>query len=224
MQKKLVLLFSTILFSIYIFGQTDTAFVDSRYLEDQLYFNLNYNILVNKPSGFNQNGISGGIGVGFIKDFPMNENRNVGIGIGLGYAYNSYNQNLKIGEDGMYEIVVNNDFNSNRFSTYIIEAPVEFRWRTSTPTKYSFWRIYTGVKFGYVFASNSKYTDAMGTIKVKNIEELQKFQYGLTLSAGYSTFNLNLYYGLNTLFKDVVANGNEVKLKQFNIGMIFYIL
>ena len=206
------------------YSQTDSIFVDKKYLEDQFYFSLNYNLLLNKPSEFNQNGISGGVTLGYIRDFPINEKRNVAIGVGLGYAYNAYNQNFKISEDGIYEIVSNDDFNSNRLTTYAIELPVEFRWRTSTATTYSFWRIYTGIKFGYVFSNKSKYTDAIEIIKVKNINEFQNFQYGLTFAAGYSSFNLSLYYGLNPLFKDVYVDGNLVNLKQFNIGLMFYIL
>ena len=64
----------------------------------------------------------------------------------------------------------------------------------------------------------------MEVVKVKNINQLQKYQYGLTLSTGYSTFNLNLYYSLNSLFEGAKVGSEEVNLKQFNIGMIFYIL
>jgi len=224
MQKKLILVISFIFLTVTIQSQSDSTFVDSKYLEDQIYFGLNYNLLVNKPSGFNQNGISGGFSVGYIRDFPINERRNVAIGVGLGYAYNAYNQNLKISEGGVYEIVHNDDFNSNRLTTYAVEMPIELRWRTSTATTYSFWRIYTGIKFGYVFANKSKYSDDLETIKVKNIDEFQNFQYGLTFAAGYSSFNLSLYYGLNSLFKNAQVGGNTFDIKQFNIGLMFYIL
>lgn len=224
MLKKIVLIIVIGLLSFKSYAQIDSTFVDDKYLEDQIYFGLTYNLLVNKPSGFNQNGISGGFTVGFIKDFPLNKNRNVGLGLGLGYSYNAYNQNLKISENGVYEVLVNEDFNSNRLTTYILEVPLEFRWRTSTPKKYNFWRIYTGVKFGYVFASKSKYNDDIEFIKVTNIDEIQQFQYGLTFSAGYSTFNLNLYYGLNSIFNNAQVNGEPINLKQFNLGLIFYIL
>ena len=224
MQKLILIVLLLLIGFTKSYGQTDSLFVDNKYLEDQFYFGLNYNLLVNKPSGFNQNGISGGFTVGYIRDFPLNERRNIAIGVGLGYAYNAYNQNLKISEGGMYEIVHNDDFNSNRLTTYAIELPVEFRWRTSTATTYSFWRIYTGVKFGYVFKNKSKYSDDFETIKIKNIDEFQNFQYGLTFAAGYSSFNLSLYYGLNTMFKNVNVSGAEIDLRQFNIGLLFYIL
>lgn len=224
MLKKQILVISFIFFTTLIYSQSDSTFVDNKYLEDQFYFNISYNILVNQPIGFNQNGISGGINIGYIRDFPLNERRNIGVGVGLGYSYNAYNQNLKISGNGVFEIVANDDFKSNRFTTYLIELPVEFRLRNSTATTYSFWRIYTGIKFGYVFTSKSKFTNNTETINIKGIDELQNLQYGLTFAVGYSSFNLSLYYGLNTLFKDAYVDGEPIKLRQFNIGLMFYIL
>ena len=108
--------------------------------------------------------------------------------------------------------------------THVVEMPIEFRWRTSTASKYKFWRIYSGVKFGYVFANSSKFSDSSDVIKLNGIDEFQKFQYGLTLNTGYNTFNLSLYYGLNPLFKNAKINNQQIDLKQFNVGLMFYIL
>lgn len=219
---SLLLLF-LISFISYSQQEKDSVFVDTLYLEDQIYLGISYNILTKQPADFEQNGLSGGVLLGFIKDFPINEARNVGFGVGLGYSYNAYIQNLKISNTGL-EVVNNTDFNSNRFSTHALEMPIEYRWRTSTATKYNFWRIYGGVKLGYVFASSSKFTEPTQVVKTTNVKNLQKFQYGLTLNAGYNTFNLSLYYGLNPLFKDVVIDNQKVDLKQLNVGLIFYIL
>jgi hypothetical protein len=205
----------------------DSTYVDNNYLEDQLYIGLTYNILNNKPTGFNQNGLSGGLSFGFIKDLPINRGRNKAIGIGLGYAYSAYIQNLKITDTGsstVFEILDDQNFNSNRFSAHIIEVPLELRWRTSTPTVYNFWRIYTGFKLGYVFASSARFSDTSGAIYVKGIDKVNTFQYGLTLSAGYGSLNINLYYGLNTFFKNAQVNNESIDLKQLNIGLIFYIM
>lgn len=88
-----------------------------------------------------------------------------------------------------------------------MEVPFELRWRTSTSSNYKFWRIYTGVKVGYVLFNSSKYEGNIGDIKNKNIENFEKLQYGLTLSFGYSTFNFHVYYSLNNIFKDTSLNG-----------------
>ena len=151
----------------------------------------------------------------------------IGFGIGLGYAYNAYIQNLKISSTSnitQFEVLESSSFNSNRFSIHLIEVPLEFRWRTSTASKYNFWRVYSGVKFGYLFASSSKISEDVNVIKLNNISQFQKLQYGLTLNTGYNTFNLSLYYGLNSLFKDAKIGSEQINLKQFNIGLMFYIL
>lgn len=219
------LLFMVLISGIQVKAQLDSTFVDLKYLEDQLYFGLVYNVMVNQPEGFNQNGISGGINLGFIKDIPLNDNRNIGIGIGLGYANNMFNSNLIVSEDiDDYIILPNEEFDINRLYTHAIEMPIEFRWRTSTPKEYNFWRIYTGVKLSYVFSNNSTFTDETGTTKLKNLSGVRDFNYGLTLSAGYSTFNLHLYYALNPIFEDVKIEGTSIDLTQLSIGLMFYIL
>jgi hypothetical protein len=226
MLRKSILLI-LVFITFYSFSQVDSTYVDDNYLEDQLYIGLTYNVLNNKPTGFNQNGLSGGLSFGFIKDLPINEKRNKAIGIGLGYSYNAYIQNLKITDTGsstVFEIIESQNFNSNRLSTHVVEVPIELRWRTSTPSDYSFWRIYTGVKLGYLFASNARFSDTSGTIILKGIDKFNTFQYGLTLSAGYGTLNLNLYYGLNTFFENAQVNNEPIDLKQLNIGLIFYIM
>ena len=118
------------------------------------------------------------------------------------------------------------DFKRNKFSLHTVELPIEIRWRTSTVDKYKFWRVYSGVKLGYVFASNAKLKQSGTTTKVNGISEIEKFQYGLTLGAGYGTWNLNIYYGLSDIFSGAQLNSTDIafKLNDIRIGIIFYIL
>lgn len=196
-----------------------------KYLEDQLYLSATYSILTNKPATISQNGFSGGFSMGFIKDIPFNEQRNVGFAIGAGYAYNVYVQNLKISRDNqttLFELA--EDYKTNRLGINAIEMPIEFRWRTSTPEKYSFWRVYGGVKIAYLVAAKTKFEDSEGLITSKNIPEINRIQYGLILAAGYSTWNIYCYYGLSPLFKNALFNEKELDLKDINIGLKFYIM
>ncbi len=207
-----------------LFAQEEKT-IDDNYLEDQIYLSLTYNILKNKPTGITQNGLSGGISVGFIKDIPLNKDRNFGLGIGLGYAYNAYIQNLKISRQNqitVFELAQN--YKINRLRIHSVEIPFEIRWRNSTPEKYKFWRIYGGVKVSYLFSVKTLFSDDLETITTKNIPELNNFQYGLILASGYSTWNIYVYYGLNPLYKDVEFNGKNLDLNNFKIGLKFYIL
>jgi len=200
--------------------------LNMHYLEDQLYARITYNTLVDLPKGLSQNGFSKGIAIGFIKDIPINVQRNFGFGIGLGYAKNTYYQNLIISENnGTTNFsFINEPFKSNKFSSQLIEMPFEVRWRTSTATKYEFWRIYAGFKVGYLLTFKSKLRQNSGVLKTKNITEFSKYHYGLTLAIGYRTWNFYGYYGLNTLFKKNLFLNDKHRLKEFNLGLQFYIL
>ncbi|SFZ90679.1 Outer membrane protein beta-barrel domain-containing protein [Flaviramulus basaltis] len=213
------------------FSQEDAVkVVDSLYKEDQFYAGVTYNLIGKKPDNLSQRGFSLGFHLGFIKDMPINKARNVAIGIGLGYSANSYNQNLLINKDDTnnftYSIIENsNSYTKNKFSNHLIELPIEFRWRSSTPTDYNFWRIYTGFKFGYVLTHTTKYKGDLGSINYSNNEDFNKLQYGLTMSAGYNTWNIYLYYGLNPIFsKEAQINASSIDMNAVKIGLMFYIL
>ncbi|MFD0760550.1 porin family protein [Lutibacter aestuarii] len=224
--RKYLLLFLFFSSFLKLQSQVKNDTIDSSYLEDQIYVALTYNILFNKPNGIEQKGFSGGFSIGFIKDLPFNKQRNLGIGLGVGYNYNAYIQNLKIVGDinkTLFELAEN--YSINRFGISSIEMPFELRWRTSTASKYKFWRIYTGVKFSYALTTKSKYSDENSTIRTKNISDYNKFQYGLVFSGGYSNWNLYLYYGLKPLFENNVTFDNQkLMLNEFNLGLKFYIM
>ena len=217
-----------------MFGQnivSDSTSVDYKYREDQFYISLTYNLLDNKPSNVSQNGFSSGIHLGFIRDMPINERRNVAIGLGFGFSTNSYNQNLLISKNNEqmieYSLLdkIETPFRKNKFSTYQIEFPLEFRWRTSTPTDYNFLRIYSGFKFSYLIYNTSKFKSSEGDILLSNIDDFNKLQYGLTISIGYSNINVHFYYALNDIFDDnAKINGEHIAMKAIKIGLIYYIL
>ncbi|MDO5988289.1 porin family protein [Flavivirga amylovorans] len=229
--KRLFFSIFFLLSFVYCFTQEiNDKEVDSLYKEDQFYAGVTYNLLGNMRTDVSQSGFSLGFHLGFIKDMPINKDRNVAIGIGLGYSANSFNHNILINRDNTGAITYSilrdgNTFIKNKFSSHLIELPIEFRWRTSTATEYNFWRIYTGFKLGYVFAHTTKYRGDLGRIRYTNIEDFNNFQYGLTLSAGYNTWNIFLYYALNPIFSNN-ANLDERKIDMnaIKIGLMFYIL
>jgi hypothetical protein len=206
------------------------ANVDERYREDQFYASISYNILSNAPNNVSQNGFSTGFHFGFIRDMPFNAKRNWSVGLGVGISTNSYNQNLIISEvaDGFEFNIADETIGNvrkNKFTTYLVELPFELRWRTSTATDYRFWRIYPGFKMSYLVYNTTKFRSSNLENNLSSIDNFNKLQYGLTLSAGYGTWNFQVYYGLNTIFDDTASlNGNTIDTKALKIGIIFYIL
>ncbi|WP_343795069.1 porin family protein [Gaetbulibacter jejuensis] len=229
---NLKLLFAFLLLSQFVLGQTtnDSTLVDSRYREDQFYVSATYNLLANKHEDVSQRGFSSGFHLGFIRDMPINKKRNVAVGLGIGLSANSYNQNLLIDEipGGYTYTVLDEDetsFSKNKFTTYVLEVPLEFRWRTSDASTYKFWRIYTGLKFGYVFANSTKFKGNSETIKLTNVSDFNTIQYGLTFSAGYDTWNIHFYYALNPIFESSAKiEDSTIDMSVARIGIMFYIL
>lgn len=202
--------------------------IDSLYREDQFYVSVSYNLLSDAPDGLKRDKFSAGISAGFLRDMPINKNRTIAIAAGLGLSYQNYFQNLTISTNAeglVYGVNDYNEFVSNRYRQYLVDLPIEFRWRNSTFESHKFWRIYTGLKFSYVFSNKSVLDDGEETYKITNNPDINKFQYGAYISAGYNTWNVYFYYGLNPLFKDVkTILGEDVKMKTMNLGIIFYIL
>lgn len=202
--------------------------IDSLYREDQFYFGFTLNTLQNKPIGLTQDKFSSGFSAGFLRDFPINKKRTIAIAPGLGFSYNNYNQNLKIEKSNQittYNIIdPNTSYNTNRFSQFLVDVPIEFRWRSSTYESHKFWRIYGGFKMSYLLFDKSVYEDALSKIVVTNNKDFTKFLYGAHLSAGYNSINVYAYYGLNSLFQSAKTKTESIDMNSFNVGIIFYVL
>ena len=203
---------------------------DLCYREDQFYIGVSYNVFAFTPSGMNPEGISAGFQFGFLRDFPINKRRNLAIAIGAGFSYDQFGQNLFINENEQgttsFEILASNqDFLRNRLSLSVVEAPIEFRWRSSTPSNYKFWRVYAGFRLGCTVWNQSSLKRFDETVKIQNITELEKLRMGASLSLGYNKFNLFAYYSINPFFnEDAVTNdGQKVNFHGIKMGLIFYI-
>jgi len=221
---KLICIF---LFSILSYSQIDE--IDDKYREDQIYFGVFYNSLINSPTDFNQNKFSSSINLGFIRDIPLNKSRNFGIGLGLGYSNSSFHNNLKFSNSSnQLDVKIISDldsFTKNKWVLNELEFPFEIRWRTSTPENYKFWRIYFGLKTSYIFSSKVRYESSSNNQTIRDLP-FNNFQSGFTLNAGNNTWNLGVYLGLQPLFnKEFTKTHQNIKnLKQFKVGLIFYIL
>ena len=221
---RFFLLFSMV--AIYSNAQVaNDSIANTRYFEDQFYIGLSYNFILNPPEGSSQRNLSYGLQAGVIKDIPLNRSGTKAIGIGAGLALNSYYSNLVANlSDNVISYSIDDDITRSKLETHLLEFPLEFRWRNSTIDEYKFWRIYGGIKAAYIVGARSKFDSEEISEGFKNTD-LAKFQYGLTLSFGYNTFNLHAYYALTELFNgDASVNGEVLQYKPLRIGLVFYIL
>lgn len=202
--------------------------IDSLYREDQFYVGFSFNLITNKPEAISQESFSGGINLGVIRDMPLNERRNVALGLGFGWGIDSYGQNLRITKSASgvteFQSLQGIDYETNRYTTQQFEMPLEFRWRTSTAESYKFWRIYSGVRLGYIYNFRSNYKDDAEQSVINDLSELNKFRAGATFTFGYNTFNFHFYYSLIPFFKDASLQNESLDVSTLKIGLTFYIL
>ncbi|MDA9976717.1 MAG: porin family protein [Polaribacter sp.] len=209
-----------------VFAQKDSLNLGDRYADDQIYLAVTYNQMNQQPSTITRSGFSYGLSSGFLKDIILNKKGTFSFALGLGYGFDFYNHKLKVEELNNITLFSNdNTLTSNTYFSHNLEIPFEIRWRTSTANKYKFWRIYTGVKFLYNF-SNSFENIASNQVKTtySEVSAYNKLQYGLTLSAGYATFNFHVFYGVSPIYKDAKINNEVIDSKALKFGLIFYFL
>ena len=229
---KIIFFLIGLLYSFISFSQEkeNDTILDSKYREDQFYIGLNYNIISSVPSGVDSRGLSGGIQLGYFRDMPINKRRNIAIAIGAGLAFDQFGQNLFIGEKAnentIFSVLDDEvDFDQNRFTMAAVEVPVQFRWRTSTAENYKFWRIYAGMKLGYVYWYKATFKQPNNKVIQTDIPEFDNVRLSANLSFGYNTFNFYASYSINPFFKDATTSDNQtVDFKAIKLGLIFYIL
>lgn len=208
-----------------LYSQKDSLQLGDRYSEDQLYVSITYAQLFNQPSQISKSGFSYGLSTGFIKDITLNKQGSVSIAIGVGYGFDFVNHQLKVQEtNGVTSFDNGQNLTSNTFNTHNLEFPFEIRWRTSTAKKYDFWRIYSGVKFLYNLSNTFNFNENGNSFQFKNVSAYRKFQYGITLSAGYDEFNIHIFYNLTPIFENASIGNESINSSTLKFGFIFYIL
>jgi len=215
-----------ILFGLISFAQRDSLPVGSRYADDQLYISVSYAQFIEQPSVISKSNFSYGLSLGFMKDIILNKQGTFSVAAGFGYGFDFFNHKLKV--ENLNDITVfskDNSISNNLFKSSNLEFPLELRWRTSTANKYDFWRIYTGIKFFYNLSNHFEFEDENGnSFNYANVASYNKFQYGLTLSAGYDEFNIHIFYGLTPIFRNSTLDGEKINTKILKFGLIFYLL
>ncbi len=207
------------------YSQKDTLQLGDRYADDQIYASISYAQFYNQPSKITRSRFSYAISTGFLKDFTLNKQGSFSVALGVGYGFDFFNHELKVSEvNNTTQFNVATNITSNVFKAHNLEFPIEIRWRTSTARRYDFWRVYTGVKFLYNLSNSFQFTENSTNFKYKNIAAYRKFQYGLTLSAGYAEFNAYVFYSLTPVFENATINSENINSSILKFGLIFYIL
>jgi hypothetical protein len=224
--KQSVILFYFCVFPMFVFSQKDSLALGDKYSDDQMYVSVLYSQFMKQPSTVTKSNFSYSLSGGFMKDISLNKMGTIAIAAGFGYGFDFFNHKLKVNEvNGKTVFTLGNAISDNVFKAHNLEFPFEIRWRTSTAKKYNFWRIYSGIKFLYNLNNQFQYEDINAKqIKYSNVSAYNKLQYGLTISAGYDAFNMNVFYGISPIYKNGAIDGESVNTQILKFGLIFYFL
>lgn len=226
---KKILLFGCFLLGLQSIAQKNTQIeptvkvVDSLYREDHFYIGISHLHNMDTPEGYNQNKISLGFKAGFLRDIPISKNRKWAIAPGVGIALQNINNNLLVINPKTNDYLIEKTFNSNSQRYWALEIPLEFRWRSSTIGSHKFWRIYTGIKYSYIYSYYTNYSGYYGEISYKNDPNINKNLFTTYLATGFNTWNLQIGYTFTPFYKDNVGIKN-LGFKSLHLGLMFYIL
>ena len=184
---------------------------DTFYREDQLYLGINYLIANSTAEEFFQEGLSSQLQIGMIRDIPISKSGRWAIGAGVGYERVNLRNNLQWDFQQEQARFIYAQQPSS-FSYQSLALPLELRWRSSTPTKYAFWRVYGGVKWNRNWTVEAEYRDL-----------LKAWVPTAYLSFGYNTWNVQLAYALRPLYDATVFSTPTDSLRLVSFGLVFYL-
>ena len=211
--------FILLLIASFALAQTSS---DQFYREDQIYSSVGYPLLIDVPEALAQNKLSHTFSLGFVRDMPINEARNLAFGLGLGLNYNVVYTNLQFTDHMEAYTFVSSDM-TNQWNYMEVEIPFEFRWRSSAPSNYQFWRVYGGLVGYYNLFAKQRTRKAL----IDSITSLsvQKFRLALRLNIGNNTWNLTYTHPIDSFFDYNKSSHNKSfsQLKTAKLGLVFYI-
>jgi hypothetical protein len=174
------------------------------------------------PSNIKARDINQGFNFNLMKNYPIGTS-NFSLAVGLGISsHNFYSDGVPVlGRDSLNKYNGTTTFTTlgsyyqkkveyvkNKLNITYFEIPIELKFKTrdahNRQLKFSF-----GFKVGYEIANHTKYvgndvlenTDDQVTIKKYNIQNINKWSYGVTARVGRGMFNLFGYYSLSKVFE-----------------------
>ncbi len=213
------------IFSGIIFSQDSTLIklTDTKYREDQFYFSLSHQFFTNR-NNLPQNSISPVLSIGFLRDLPIDSKRQWAVAPGVGFSYKNLKTSAEISTANTRDFNNNLIYTTHRINHFLIELPLELRYRNSTPYTHKFFRTYLGFKASYLLINQNK-LEGFDSLVLNNKKDFNAITFDAYLSLGFNTFNLYFGYGLNDIqsHETNFAN-NQLNFNRFKLGLIFYIL
>ena len=180
--------------------------------KDRLVIDLSYDMLLNLPDSIKTTGFSRGFNAYFTYDIVLGKSK-FSVAPGIGIGNNNYFMNYSLSSDslGTYFNKISDDIDvkKTKIALSYIDIPLELRYRSTPNKKGSSWKLAAGIKAGMMIQNKWKYkgedlSNNGSEVKFKSydIENINKFRYGVMMRGGYGMWNVFAYYSLSDVFND----------------------
>ncbi len=199
---------------------------------DRFMLVLFTDIWQDEPGEMDLRSLQRGVSIKAMQDMPLGRT-NFSVAAGLGFtSHNLYSDHRYLYNpawDHFDFYPITTDYDKNKLSLNYLEVPVEFRFRTRDINRR--FRLYTGLKAGYLVNAHTKYEgksdhdqDHAGGRRVKlkehRLDNIASYRIGLTAMLGYRSVNIHLYYPLTNVFEDNSAE--EMNAISLGVTLILF--
>jgi hypothetical protein len=238
--KRIVLLFTTVLFMVAAFAQTDTSTKKkkdwskvslSNRANDHFMLQVGFDGWSSLPDSIHTKGFSRSLNIYFMFDFPFKTDPRFSVGIGAGIGSSSIffdNQEVDITSTGA-KLPFPNKKDTTHFKKYklvsaYLEAPVELRFVADPQNSDRSWKGAIGIKVGTLLSVHTKgktlLNSAGNTInpfteKLVSKRFFNGTKLAVTARLGYGHFSLFGQYQINNFIRDGVGPN----VKPYSIGL-----
>lgn len=189
--------------------------------KDRLVLDFTYDMLLNLPDSIKTSGFSRGFNAYFTYDIVLGKS-NFSIAPGIGIGNNNYFMKYAVSSDSMgtyfNKFGDDIDVKKSKIALSYIDIPLELRFRSAPNKKGSSWKLAAGIKAGMMIQNKWKYKGedfGMGEkFKTYDIENVNKFRYGIMMRGGYGMWNVFAYYSLSDVF-----NSNAPRMTPLSFGI-----
>jgi len=240
--KRIVLLFTTVLFTVAAFAQTDSLPTKkkkkdwskislSNRANDHFLVQVGYDGWASKPDSIRTKGFSRSLNIYFMFDFPFKTDARFSVGIGAGIGSSNIffdNQEVDITSTGS-KLAFPDKKDTTHFKKYklvsaYLEAPVELRFTANPENSDHSWKGAIGVKVGTLLSVHTKgktLENKSGATLNNYIEKLSSKRFfngtklAVTARIGYGHLSLFGQYQINNFIRDGVGPN----VKPYTIGL-----
>jgi hypothetical protein len=181
-------------------------------------FDIFTDVWLNQPEDMKTRTINQGFNVFATYNFPLGESPHTfSIGTGI-RTHNLYSNNLiaDIHADTIKFVTISESYKRSKVNLVYLDFPMEFRFRFDNK-----WKAGIGFKLGIEMDSKTKYLGKISSggpdvkVKLKDINQLEKYTFGPTLRLGYRWINLFAYYQIPGVFERDLGP----ELTPFSVGV-----